>query len=105
MNGDTDIRIHTGHFSQETGAPKCYVIDPEELFLFTLTKVKTGKTNEQVCDDYFGGDYTHWEIGYRWFILYLDKRYKDIIGLQGMLRFLPDVQRFHDAMERFFQKD
>ena len=63
-NGSTDIRIHTGHYSP-TGRPKCYLFHPEELFLFSLAKIKTGKTNEQLCDDYFGGDYSRWGLGYR----------------------------------------
>ena len=101
---ETEIRIATGAVTP-AGVRKCYVFHPEELFLYVLTRIKTGKTDEQLCDDYFGGDYSRWCLGYRWLILYLDERYKDIIGLQGILRFLPDFMRFGDATERFCQKD
>ena len=57
VNGSTHIRMHTGHYDPTNGTPKCYLYHPEELFLFTLAKIKTGKTNEQLCDNYFGGDY------------------------------------------------
>jgi len=45
----TTISIFTGH--------TYYQIHPEELFLFTLTKLATGLTNIMIVDTYFGGDY------------------------------------------------
>ena len=62
-------------------------------------------TNEKIIDMYFGGDYARWGYGYRWFILYLDLRYRNIVGHQGLLRFLPQFTTFRDAIERYCQKD
>ena len=47
-HNETVLRIGTGHWSN--GLEKCYRIHPEELFLFSLTKCKTGMTNERIID-------------------------------------------------------
>ena len=38
-------------------------------------------------------------------ILYIDERYENIIGNQGILRFLPDFTRFCDATEQYWDND
>ena len=86
---ETDLLIGTNHFDSVTGAEKCYRIDPEELFLYTLTRIKTGMTQEMIIDHYFGRDYACWSHGHRWLMLYLDARYVSILGHQGILRYLP----------------
>jgi len=37
------------------GRELCYCIHPEELFLYILTKCKTGMASEKVIDMFFGG--------------------------------------------------
>ncbi len=55
-HNETELQIGTGHWSN--GCEHCFCIDPEELFLFSLTKkCKTGMTNEKIMDMFFGGDY------------------------------------------------
>lgn len=101
--GETMVPIYTGAIVDNT--PCRYLIDPEELFLFTLTKVATGRTNQSIIDEYFGGDYARWSHGYRWMLQYLDDRYEDVLGHQGLSRFVRDFPRFHRAIERFVEKD
>ncbi len=60
----TTIPIFTGH--------TYYQIHPEEVFLFTLTKLATGMSNHMIVDTYFGGDYNRWSYGYPWMLCYLD---------------------------------
>jgi len=91
------ISIFTGH--------TYYRIHPEEVFLFTLTKLATGLTNIMIVDTYFGGDYNHWSYGYPWMLRYLDERYKHIVGHQGLTRFVADFPRFHRAIEEYVQRD
>ena len=102
---ETELLIGTGHFDVDTGAEKCYRIDPEELLLYSLTRIKTGMTQEAIIDHYFGGDYALWTHGHRWLMLYLDMRYASIIGHEGILRFLPLFGEFRDAIEAYCQKD
>ena len=96
--------VYTGHYN-DNGYPCRYLFDPQELFLFTMTKVAKGRTNSSLVDEYFGGDYARWSHGYRWMLYYLDDRYEDILGHQGLARFVKDFPRFHEAIERFVQKD
>jgi hypothetical protein len=53
--GETELRIGTNTF--RAGRENCYLINPEELFLFSLTRIKTGMTQEVIINMYFGGDY------------------------------------------------
>jgi hypothetical protein len=82
-----------------------YQIHPEELFLFTLTKLATGLSNIMIVDTYFGGDYNRWTYGYPWMLRYLDERYKHIVGHQGLTRFVVDFPRFHRAIEEYVQRN
>ncbi len=100
---ETDLLIGTGHWAN--GRENCYCLHPEELFLYMLTKCKTGMTNKKVIDMYFGGDYARWTYGYRWIIFYLDLRYMNTVGHVGLLRFLPQFERFRDAIQQYCQKD
>ena len=52
----TTIPIFTGH--------TYYRIHPEEVFLFTLTKLASGMSNHMIVDTYFGRDYNRWMYGY-----------------------------------------
>ena len=72
------VPLYIGHTRENT--PCRYLVGPEELFLFTLTKVSTGQRNECIVDEYFGGDYTRWSYVYPWMLIYLDLSYEDIIG-------------------------
>jgi hypothetical protein len=102
---DTELLIGTYNFDAGTGAEKCYRIDPEELLLYSLTKIKTDMTQEAIIDHYFGGDYARWTHGHHWRMLYLDMRYASIIGHEGILRFLPLFGEFRGAIKAYFQKN
>eukprot|EP00984_Skeletonema_dohrnii_P001828 scaffold604_cov111-Skeletonema_dohrnii-CCMP3373.AAC.9 len=57
------IRVYTGHDNQR-GVPCCYRFHPEELFLYSLTKIATGNTSDDNVDHYFGGAYSRWCLGF-----------------------------------------
>ena len=103
-NIDRVILVGKGTF-RPNGSEHCYRFEPEELFLFTLTKCKTGESNTSLIDNWFGGDYSRWSYGYRWMLKYLDRRYEGILGYAGILRFLPEFPRFRDAIDRYLRKD
>ena len=50
--------------SSTNGIPKGCVYNPEELFLFTLTNVKTGKIDLDFVGDYFRGDHSLVSLDY-----------------------------------------
>jgi hypothetical protein len=45
-----------------------YCFTSEEILLFVLWKLKSGNTNAQLCDAYFGGDERKWSFAMQWFI-------------------------------------
>ena len=95
-HNETELRIGTGHWSD--GREKCYRIEPEELFLSSLTKCKTGMANEKIADMFFGGDNNQWSYRFHWFMLYLDLCYCKNFGHVGLLRFLPQFGYFRDKI-------
>ena len=44
------VPLYIGHTRENT--PCRYLVGPEELFLFTLTKVATGRTNQSIVGEY-----------------------------------------------------
>jgi hypothetical protein len=99
-NFEVDLLIGTDNFDQTTRAEKCYCINTEELFLYTLTRIKTGMSQEMIVDHYFCKDYNRWASGYHWMIFYLDNRYYSIIGHEGILCFLPFFGKYWNAINR-----
>ena len=57
-----------------------------------------------MVDDIFGGYYNRWSFGWPAIIRYLDRRYQNILGTQGILRFRDDFPRFFEAIQRYVQK-
>jgi hypothetical protein len=99
------LPFYTGYTSLRSGSQCCYRIHPEEVFLFTMTKVATCLSNQRIVDMYIGGDYACWSYAYPWMIKYLDERYRDIIGHQGLTRVIDQFPRFARAIERYLQCD
>jgi hypothetical protein len=54
---------------------------------------------------FFGGDYNQWSYRFRWFMLYLDLCYSNIVGHVGLLQFLHQFGYFRDKIEEYCQKD
>ena len=59
-----ELLVRTNNFDAVTGAEKCYCINPKELFLYSLTRIKTGMIQEMIIDHYFGRDYARWSHGH-----------------------------------------
>lgn len=93
------IPIPTGCHDSRGGVCR-YLIHPEELFLFFMTRMYSGMDIIDAVDYIFGGYYNRWSYGWPWIVRYLDRRYENIIGYQGLLRFRDDIPRFYAAIER-----
>lgn len=81
-----------------------YLFHPEEIFLFLMIRCHTGRTITELVDDVFGGECNRWSYGYPWILKYLDCRYQNIIGHQGLLRYLKDFPKFHKAIKHYVTK-
>ena len=56
----------------QRGVACCYNFHPEELFLYMMTRMKTGNDHTQMCGDIiFGGSPRRWSIAWRWIMKYL----------------------------------
>ena len=98
------IPLPTGHVNQR-GVAYRRLVPPEEAFLFVLAKVRTGRSNHSVVDEWFGGHCKKWHLVYHWMLLYLDRRYERIIGHQGLSRFVDTFLAFNEAIETYVAKD
>jgi len=105
VDGDNGlIRKPTGAINK-FGNPCCYKFHPEELFLYFMTRMKKGLPHTDMCNLIFGGSPKRWSVAWRWILFYLDNRYRDIIGHQGLLRFLDDFPRFFDSIQQRVMQD
>lgn len=91
------IRIPTGWYRD-------YHFNPEELFLFFMTKCKLGISNRLLCDKFFGGHQARWSFGYPWILMYLDERYKHTISHEILHRFEPQFPHFYNVFNKFVKK-
>lgn len=102
-DNDGLIRVASGGANQNN--TQCYYkLDPEELFLFFMTRFKKGSTILDLVNDTFGGDHNRWYYAWGWMLRYLDDRYENIIGHQGLLRFLDDFPGFFDAIQDYVKR-
>lgn len=83
---------------------KYYAFDPEEIFLFFMTKCKTGLSNKVMCDLIFGGNATRWSYGWRWILFYVDERYERVIGHEKLVDFVHEFPKFYNAINKCVQK-
>ena len=97
------IRISIGHTNQN-GYVCRYRIHAEELFLFFMTRCKKGFTITDMVNLIFGGDCNKWSYGWPWMIRYLDERYRNILGHQGLLRFVDEFPQYFEAIEKYVKK-
>jgi hypothetical protein len=91
------IQVSTDQRNQQNVECR-YNFDPEELFLFTQTKCRTGYDKKEMCINVFGGHQKRWSHGYPFMLKYLDNRYQGVIGHQGLLRYVNDFPYFHPSM-------
>ena len=97
------IKVPTGHLNAH-GRICCYNFHPEELFLYTMMRMKTGDDITQMAY-VFGGSTKRWSFAWRWIMVYLDARYTNIIGHQGLLRFVDQFPAFYDAINEKVKKN
>ena len=97
------IPFYTGKFRRNS--PNRYLIHPEEVFLFTMTKIATGWKNKAVVNMYFGAGVVKWSKAFPWALCYLDNRYRNILGYQGMTRYVHKFPKYRLRIEQYVKKD
>jgi len=96
------LREIAGHFNMLDGdiSLQGYIFTREEIVLFTTVKIKNGANNQQLCDMLFGGCARRWSPAIKWFVKYLDVRYKHILSVVGLDREKENFPRFAQAIAR-----
>jgi hypothetical protein len=74
------------------------------MFLFFMTRFKKGFAIHDMVNDIFGGDHNRWYYAWPWMLRYLDDRYENILGHQGLLRFVDRFPEFFTAIENYVRK-
>ena len=84
----------------DTGTRKYYKFDPEELMLYSLIKVKEGDSHLKMAKSTFGGSDggRRWSYGYKFFLEHVTNRYRHLIGVEGLKRWIPHFPRFAKAI-------
>jgi len=98
VGSDGLLRIPSGSYTR--GKPDNYKIHPEELFLFFMTRCRKNWPLVDMVDQLFGGWVSRWYHAWPWMLSYLDRRYRNILGHQGLLRFRDQFPEFFAAIER-----
>ena len=95
---DGHLRVHTGHGNH------AYCFHPEEIFLFMLTKCRTGWSNLDLSDHIFGGTATRWSFGYPAILTHLDRRYRRTLSHEKLEDYVDQFPAFHHALESYFRR-
>lgn len=90
------IRVSTGHTE--------YKLHAEELFLFFMTRMRKGWSIYDTVNITVGGYYNRWSYGWSWIVRYLDSRFRNILGHQGLLRFVDQFPEYFQAIEDYVKK-
>jgi hypothetical protein len=70
-----------------------------------MTRMKSGLPHVAMCKDIFGGSPKRWSPAWGYMLVYLDTRYMNIIGHQGLIRFLDDFPSFYEAIQQKVMRD
>ena len=69
-----------------------------------MTKLATGLDNTALVEHYFGGDCSCWSYIYKKTLKYVDRCYGNILGHQGLARYVNSFPGFFEAIEGFCMK-
>ena len=81
-----------------------YKFHVEELFIYMLRKMMTGRTHKDLCDAEFGGCAGRWGRGYNFLVKYLDERFYHVIGPRGLRLWAPYFPDFAEAIREFIHR-
>ncbi len=66
------------------------------IILISHDMMQKGWPIKDMCNQVFGGDYSRCSYGWKWILFYIDRRYRNVLGHQGLLR-------SRDRFPEFFQ--
>ena len=90
-----ELRISSGKKNAPNkNEPNKYTVHPETALLYTLMKLKGGHTHGWMSDRIFGGSDTRNQHMYRYVLAYLNEKYRDLLGIQGLKKWTRSFPKF-----------
>lgn len=73
--------------------------------MYMLTKMSTKMTHKKLTDSTdFGGSEKRWGRGYRWIVMYLDRKFHHLIGPEAIRMWVPCFPMFRDKIYAYLKK-
>ena len=77
-----------------------YNFTREEIFLFCSAKIYSGMNNLKLCNCLFGGCPKRWTYAVKWYVSFIERRYRHILNVVGLHREVGNFPRFARAIAR-----
>lgn len=77
----------------------------EELYIYMLRKMATGRTHKDLCDSEFGECSGRWGRGYNHLVKLLDNRYYNTIGPAGLRLWAPHFASLAETIREFIHRN
>ncbi len=101
-----DAEPHIGYIAVPSGSQgKYHLFPPQEIFLFFMTRMRTGDSKKKLCMTIFGGHASRWSPGLNWIMRFLDQRYERTISHRKLEDYVDDFPRYYNAISSFMEKD
>jgi hypothetical protein len=96
LNGLFGLDEHVRVPIRESG--KFYVFHREALLIYTFIKLKKGHTHVDMAHTATGGEPRRWSYGFNYFVKYVDHRYRNLIGPNGMRLWVHHFPQFAEKI-------
>jgi hypothetical protein len=106
IHADGYVRVTYGE-PDVNGRYHLYRFHPEELFVYAMIKAAKAATHTGMAEDVFGGidGGRRWSVGYKWVLEYVTTRYKNLLGIEGIRRWIPMLPEFAERIRKKIVKD
>jgi hypothetical protein len=97
------IKIEYGNQRREgAGGRRRYFFHPEEMFIYGMIKLAHGHSHVNMCTSVFGGrgGGRRWSLGYKYFIHHLNNKYKNLLNVNGLKRWIPMFPEFAESIRK-----
>ena len=96
---------HIGYIAIHSHGNHHHLFPPQELFLFFMTRMRTGDSKKKLCSTLFGGHATRFSPAINWIMKYLDDRYERTISHWKLEDYVDEFPEFFEKISGFMQKD
>jgi hypothetical protein len=81
-----------------------YKFKTEELIIYMLRKMSTGRTHKDLSDMEFGGDSKRWGTGYNWIVKLFDTHFAPLIGPNAIHIWADQLPDFAESIRAYMMR-